>query len=279
MTPESRRSGPTPSAPEARSLRWASSSPTPLSLDFYERDPETVARALIGQIVWRRIEDTAFDASDFAAAAEPSASQQAQLRPDATDLVQLPDETGRPAAYCAGRIVETEAYLACDDSACHAFRGRSKKNASMFGPAGRAYVYVIHARHCLNVVTETVGRPSAVLIRALEPLAGLTWMQRRRGTTIVRDLARGPARLCEALAVDRRLDGHNLTQGRELWIAGPEASARWLSGIVPSPLGEIALTRRIGVTSAHELRLRFIASGSPFLSGSRRQNLPEASSS
>jgi DNA-3-methyladenine glycosylase len=165
------------------------------------------------------------------------------------------------AGCCSGRIVETEAYLAERDSACHASRGRNKKNATMFGPPGHAYVYVIHARHCLNFVTEAVDRPSAILIRALEPLDGIPAMQQRRGTEILRDLARGPARLCEALAIDRRQDGHDLTLGSLLWVAeDPEITGAPIK-IVRSP--------RIGVTSAHGRLLRFSVANNPYVSGKR----------
>jgi DNA-3-methyladenine glycosylase len=131
----------------------------------------------------------------------------------------------------------------------------------MFGPPGHAYVYVIHARHCLNFVTEAAGRPSAILIRAIEPLDGIVSMQERRGTELLLDLARGPARLCEALHIDRRQDGHDLTLGRELWIS----EDRELSGI-PLP---IVKSPRIGVTSAHGRLLRFYLAGSPYVSGKR----------
>ena len=165
---------------------------------------------------------------------------------------------------CVGRIVETEAYLAMDDSAAHSFTGINRKNASMFGPAGRAYVYTIHARQCFNVVTEQCGIGSAVLIRAVQPVRGLELMQRRRGTDRIRDLCRGPARLCEAFDIGRDFDGWNLSRRRRLWIeAAGSAEER-----------NVMRTARIGVTSAEELPLRFCLSGSEFISGSRRQNRP-----
>jgi DNA-3-methyladenine glycosylase len=168
----------------------------------------------------------------------------------------------------AGRIVETEAYLAVNDPASHAFRGQTKRNASMFGPPGHAYVYAIHSRWCLNIVTQPEGVPSAVLIRALQPLDGLDLMRVRRtararslvGDAHVRpvpdrDLARGPARLCEALGIDRRLDGWDLLLGRELWVEGMDSSP-----------GEIVATARVGVTAGHELPLRFHEAGNRFVS-------------
>ncbi len=166
--------------------------------------------------------------------------------------------------FVSGRIVETEAYLSEGDDACHASRGRKRRNATMFGPPGRAYVYSIHARYCLNAVTEAVDRPSAVLIRAIEPLAGIDVMQRRRGTDKLRDLARGPARLCQALSIDRELDGHDLSLGERLWISADGAEDIDSSTIVATP--------RIGVTSAKELLLRFAVADNRFVSGSRRLN-------
>jgi len=165
----------------------------------------------------------------------------------------------------AGIIVEVEAYLAQGDPANHAFRGPTRKNASMFGPPGHAYVYPIHSRFCLNVVTEPEGVPSAVLIRAIEPTEGIELMRRRRkarsGSQEVADLdlARGPARVCEAFAIDRALDGWDLTSGRVSWIEGrSDAAARHNSSVV--------VTTRVGVTAAADLPLRFYLSDSPFVS-------------
>jgi DNA-3-methyladenine glycosylase len=196
----------------------------PLRRGFYDRDVVTVARELLGTCLLRMTE----------------------------------------AGLVAGRIVEAEAYLAADDPANHASRGQSRRNASMFGQPGHAYVYAIHSRWCLNAVTEPEGVPSAVLIRAVEPLAGLEIMRKRRAvrTTEGRriadvDLARGPARLCEALAIDRTLDGWDLTRGEELWIARGDA---------PLEAAQIATSRRVGVTSAREVPLRFYVTDSPFVS-------------
>jgi DNA-3-methyladenine glycosylase len=126
----------------------------------------------------------------------------------------------------------------------------------MFGPPGHAYVYAIHSRYCLNVVTQGEGVPSAVLIRAVEPVAGLKSMQRRRGRAPLRDLARGPGRLCEAFAIDRSLDGWDLTAGKGLWIAQGENTE----------LVHIGTSARIGVTSAQQAPLRFFVCESPFVS-------------
>jgi DNA-3-methyladenine glycosylase len=193
----------------------------PLPREFYARDPVTVARELLGK---RLIRETS---------------------------------PGR----AAGRIVEAEAYLSSRDSACHASRGLTKKNAAMFGPPGRAYVYMIHARWCLNTVTEQEGVPSAVLIRAIQPLEGIELMQQRRRTEVIRDLARGPARLCQALAIDRTQNHWDLTSGSELWIAEDPS----LNGTPP----KIIRSARIGVTSAHRRLLRFYLADNLFVSGRR----------
>lgn len=130
-----------------------------------------------------------------------------------------------------GRIVEVEAYVGEDDLASHAARGRTGRNRTMYGHGGLAYVYFIYGMHyCLNVVTEAEGYPAAILIRGLEPLEGVDVMQRLRGGRPRHELASGPARLCQALAIDHGLDGHDLTLGVELWLeagaAVPDASVR-----------------------------------------------------
>jgi DNA-3-methyladenine glycosylase len=170
------------------------------------------------------------------------------------------------AGICAGRIVETEAYLAEDDPACHAYRGKNRKNATMFGPAGRLYVYCIHARYCLNAVTEQQDVGSAVLIRAVEPTLGIELMRHRRQRQALRDLSRGPARLCEAFDVDRQFDGWNLLRGTRIWIADADR--------VRYGKDEIGVSTRIGVTSAHDRELRFFVRGNLFVSGSKVDTTP-----
>ena len=119
----------------------------------------------------------------------------------------------------AGRIVEVEAYIGEDDQASHAANGRSQRNRTMYGPGGLTYVYFIYGMHyCLNVVTEADGFPAAVLIRGILPLEGIDLMAARRPGQPRRSLVDGPAKLCQALAIDRQLDGHDLTQGVELWV-------------------------------------------------------------
>jgi DNA-3-methyladenine glycosylase len=124
----------------------------------------------------------------------------------------------------AGIIVEVEAYGGPDDRASHARAGRTRRTAPMFGPPGHAYVYQVYGLHfCLNVVTETDGAAGAILVRALEPVAGIERMRVRRGRTAGPDvrLAAGPARLCEALEIDRSLDAIDLTEEGPLYVAHP----------------------------------------------------------
>lgn len=117
----------------------------------------------------------------------------------------------------SGRIVETEAYIGMDDSACHCAKGRTPRTEVMFGEAGRAYVYLVYGMHFMfNIVTEADGFPSAVLIRAIEPLDGIEQMRQLRGKHH-RNLGNGPARLCQALAIDKRFNNWDLTQKDTLW--------------------------------------------------------------
>lgn len=161
----------------------------------------------------------------------------------------------------AGRIVETEAYLP-GDPACHAYIGKTLRNATLFGPPHRAYVYQIYGTlFCFNLSSEADGRGAGVLVRALQPVEGLDLMRRRRGVERDRDLCRGPGRLCQALAIDRRFDGADLATERRLWLArDAHESARIRRG------------PRIGVTRGAEHHLRFYVAGSPYVSGSARFN-------
>ncbi|NPA90098.1 MAG: DNA-3-methyladenine glycosylase [Chloroflexi bacterium] len=162
-----------------------------------------------------------------------------------------------------GRIVETEAYVGLDDKASHASVGRTARNAVMFGPPGYAYVYLIYGvHHCLNVVTERPGYPAAVLIRALEPVEGVEVMRRLRGGRADRELTNGPGKLCQALAIDLRFNGHDLCLGRELWVAQGESV----------PPEEIVRGPRVGVRGderALTVPWRFAIRGNPYVSRGR----------
>lgn len=161
----------------------------------------------------------------------------------------------------SGRIVETEAYV-LDDPASHAFKGQSRRNASMFLAPYHAYVYKIYGTSfCVNVSSERVGEGAAVLIRALEPVEGLGLMEARRGTTRMLDLARGPGRLCQAMGIALEQDGVDLLARSPLWLAAPAAPLK------PRAVGSSV---RIGITKAAERRLRFFEKGNPFVSGPRK---------
>ena len=161
----------------------------------------------------------------------------------------------------AGRIVETEAYLQ-NDPACHAFRGMTPRNRSLFLEHGHAYVYLCYGTsYMLNVSSETGGIGSGVLLRALEPMFGFEHMQRNAGHVKLADLTRGPGRLTAALRVNLRHDGLNLFTNKQLWI-----------GSDGHKVGTIGDSVRIGLTKAAEERLRFFVSGSRYPSGPRRLN-------
>jgi DNA-3-methyladenine glycosylase len=150
-----------------------------------------------------------------------------------------------------GRIVETEAYRP-DDPASHSYGGPRRANRTMFGPPGHAYVYVSHGiHHCMNAVARP---PSAVLIRALEPMDGLEEMARRRGLAEARLLCAGPGRLCQALGITLAEDGLDLTLGRGLWIAPGR------------PSSPPVVTPRVGVNVAVEQPWRFVLAGTRYAS-------------
>lgn len=195
----------------------------PLPAAFYERGAEAVARDLLGAVL----------VSDIG------------------------------GVRTAGRIVETEAYLGAPDPASHAAEriGRTARNESMFGRGGLAYVYFIYGMHwCLNAVTGEPDVANAVLIRALEPVAGLDAMRERRGRRTGRapkdrDLARGPARLAEALGITGALDGHDLARPPLVMAQGDSI-----------PDNAVAVGPRIGITRAADWPLRFYLEGSPWVS-------------
>jgi len=157
-----------------------------------------------------------------------------------------------------GRIVETEAYIGAKDLACHAARGRTARTEIMFGAAGHAYVYFIYGMYyCLNVVTEAADYPSAVLIRALEPVDGIELMEARRRTENRRNLLSGPGKLCQVLAIDKSLNGADVCAS-VLYIEDRDE---------PEP--RILATPRIGVDYAGKWKdkpWRFLIRGNEFVS-------------
>ena len=160
----------------------------------------------------------------------------------------------------SGRIVETEAYPPGDEAG-HAFIGVSARNRSLFLTRGHAYVYFIYGTsYMLNVASERRGIGAGVLLRALEPLEGLAEMARRRGTTRVTDLARGPGRLAAAMAIDRRLDGIDLCAAGPLWL-----------GVDEHPAPRLQRGVRIGLTREVDRLLRFYERGNAYVSGRRKR--------
>jgi DNA-3-methyladenine glycosylase len=157
----------------------------------------------------------------------------------------------------AGTIVETEAYLGGGDLAAHSARGLTLRTRVIFGPPGHAYVYLIYGMYeCLNLVAEAGGQPGCVLIRALEPLAGVGLMRRRRPTARrLEDLASGPGKLTLAMAITRALNGADVTRG-SLVVRRP----------IEERTFEIDATRRIGIRQCADWPLRFVIRGNRFVS-------------
>jgi DNA-3-methyladenine glycosylase len=157
----------------------------------------------------------------------------------------------------AGVIVETEAYLGGDDLAAHSARGITDRTRVIFGPPGHAYVYFIYGMYeCLNIVAEPSGHPGCVLVRALEPVAGIEIMQHRRPhAQRLEDLASGPGKLTLALDITRAHNGADLTRG-PLVVREPAEPRRV----------EIGVTPRIGIRECADWPLRFVVRGSRFVS-------------
>jgi DNA-3-methyladenine glycosylase len=168
-----------------------------------------------------------------------------------------------PAGRLSGRIVETEAYPP-GDPAGHHFRGPTPRIRSMYLAQGHVYIFFNYGAHfMLNVVSEPAGIAAAILIRALEPLDGITLMQQNRNTVRLLDLTRGPGRLAAAFQIDRRHDGIDLCTSGSLWL-----------GATRHPRGPIGKTVRIGISRAAGKLLRFYERGNPFVSGPKRLLLP-----
>lgn len=167
-----------------------------------------------------------------------------------------------PRRLLVGRIVEVEAYLGADDPAAHAYAGRTLRNAVLFGPPGYAYVYFIYGNHyCLNVSCLPDGMPGGILFRALEPVEGIEEMFRLRGIAPPADLRRltsGPGRLAAALGITRQRDnGKDLTEAQsDLYIAEDG-----------SPPPRVVITKRVGISRATEMPLRYVVAGNQFVSG------------
>jgi DNA-3-methyladenine glycosylase len=180
----------------------------PLPEDFYDRDTEIVAREMLGAIL--------------------------ECRTD--------------RGIASGIIVETEAYIGEDDPACHAAVGRTRRTEPLYGRPGIAYVYFIYGVHwCFNAVTRAEGLPSAVLVRALEPLAGIDLMRERRGPKINgAALTNGPGKLCAALGIDGTMNGLSLQRGSLVVRSGSPVSD-----------SEIVTSKRIGITKAADWPLRY----------------------
>lgn len=166
-----------------------------------------------------------------------------------------------PDGLMGGRIVETEAYVV-GDSSCHAFRGQTQRNRSLFLERGHAYVYFIYGCwFSLNVSGERAGTGAGVLLRALEPLVGVDLMERKRLGSTRRDLARGPGRLATTLGIDRRHDGLDLCAPGPLWL-----------GAAVRPIGRVGASVRIGISRETERLLRFYECDNPHVSGPKYLN-------
>ncbi len=171
-------------------------------------------------------------------------------------LFRRTDESGTRAGF----IVEVEAYHESGDEASHSFRGMTKRNEVMFGRPGNLYVYFTYGMHfCMNIVTEAEGTGAAVLIRALEPVAGIDRMiEARGGTVALKDLTNGPAKCCQALGIDRSSNGKPL-HGEEFSIHEGAAV----------PADRIRSSSRIGIRNSVELPWRFYVAENAFLSRNR----------
>jgi DNA-3-methyladenine glycosylase len=175
--------------------------------------------------------------------------------------------------YVSGKIVETEAYIGPDDPASHAYRGVTPRNKVMFGDPGYAYIYFTYGmHHCLNFVTEREGFPAAVLIRALEPADGIEIMKERRKTKDLKSLTNGPAKLCQALGIDRTLNGADLcsdiiyVEDRGLNHAVQARGMKHMVHTHGDKPTKIVATSRIGIKEGKEKKWRFYIANNEFVS-------------
>src|SRR6266478_6961435 len=203
-----------------------------LKVEFFDRDPRRVARALLGKLLIRKT----------------------------------------PRGVLAGRIVETEAYLGEDDEAAHSFAGRTARNAVLFGPPAHAHVYFIYGNHyCLNVSCLPDGVPGCVLFRALEPVSGIEQMAEARGIEVAKGMdhtkipflkkvSSGPGRMAEALEITRKRDnGKSLVSPRsDLRLADDGFRVR-----------RVTVTPRIGIVKSAEQPLRYFIAANAFVSARR----------
>lgn len=166
-------------------------------------------------------------------------------------------ECSTPEGVTRGRIVETEAYLGPDDPACHAAAGLTPRTLHLHGPPGTSYVYLIYGMYwCFNAVTREHGHGAAVLVRAVEPLAGIELMRRRRPRVKRdRDLTNGPGKLCLAMGIDGSMSGKPLQEPPIVIRAGE-----------PVPDDDVEVTPRIGITQAASWPLRYLIRDNPFVS-------------
>jgi len=168
-----------------------------------------------------------------------------------------------PTRFYSGYIVETEAYMGVEDMACHSYAGRrTPRLESMYKLGGTIYIYTMHTHQMLNIVTKKAGDPQAVLIRAIEPVDGIEWMERNRKTTGI-TVCNGPGKLTKAMEITKILDGHVINESSLLIIEGKTPS-------------QIEKSPRIGIPNKEEWTLkplRYYVKGHPFVSGMKKRDM------
>lgn len=174
----------------------------------------------------------------------------------AKDLLGKMMEINVAGEALSGIVVETEAYLGCHDPGSHSFRGKTKRNAVMFGPPAVSYIYQIYGIYfCYNVTTDHEDVPAAVLIRALQPLTGIKEMQENRGKKELKDLCSGPAKLVQAMGITKMMNGTSAVDG----------PVKFYDGEFLPPF-QIKETTRIGLSQGADLKLRYYIRGNEFVS-------------